>query len=275
MKGEAERRPQLSLVPSRHTWGSARRNASPPSPLLGSYLGFDALPSPSASSRDPGGRRAPPSQGRLKSEVVRRPLKGHPQNRVSPIQKCQVGSTAEGLPLPASRSTPLASSLNTTRPASFSREHNHLPARLSEKKMQTERMWLERQGEGKEPQRKEDFPRNLGLRERQEFSENLQLQSGHDSAPGSVLTEGAGGTSQCRSGTGVSGPALASPPPASPRPRARLLGMASLQAVLRSGRERSGAPPLLRNYYSVKGLRGPRPEGYSILKDVDIRFRFH
>lgn len=74
-----------------------------------------------------------------------------------------------------------------------------------------------------------------------------------------------------RSGPGISSSRV----PASPRPRARLLGMASLQAVLRSGRERSGAPPLLRNYYSVKGLRGPRPEGYSILKDVDIRFRFH
>lgn len=87
--------------------------------------------------------------------------------------------------------------------------------------MQTERMWLERQGEGKEPQRKEDVPRNLGLQQRQEFSENLQLQSGHDSAQGSVLTEGAGGTSQYLSGTGVrerSGPGISSsriPAPAS------------------------------------------------------------
>lgn len=58
LKGKAERRPQLSLFPSRHMWGSARRNASFPSPFLGCYLGFDALPSPSASSRDPGGRIA-------------------------------------------------------------------------------------------------------------------------------------------------------------------------------------------------------------------------
>lgn len=165
LKGKAERKPQLSLFPSRHMWGAARRKASSLSPFLGSYLGSDTLSSPGASSGDPGekrehhphredsslkSKRAPPKQSVLHPErSSRRYSRGPrspslvllPQSGAGPQPRWEACSH----PCLVSRQQALAlhvvriPSLNTSRPASFSREHSQLPTRLLEKKMRTRR----------------------------------------------------------------------------------------------------------------------------------------